>query len=203
MIAGFQMGLVAFALLPVFSRPVTTTAAVIFMIPLLAGFLRDWLVVCGYVEVNHFQQTRWDRLIGLLTTKLLPVLLRFVIGIAGIFLFYSAATVFFTGPQTVSATQLYLTGSCSLLELWGMAIAALLIVCGIITRIAALSISLLLAGTLTSWNSSPGLFLVFSCAVTLMLTGSGLLSTWHPEDALLLERQGRSIFGGSRPAKGG
>ena len=201
MIAGFQMGLVALALFPVFSRPVMTIAAAIFMIPLLAGFLSDWLVVCGYVEVNPLQQARWDHSINLLTTKILPVVLRLVIGIAGIFFLYYAVTTFFPDPQTVSATWLYLTESRSLLQLWVMIIAALLIVCGIITRIAALSMSLLLAGNLTSWNSSPALFLVFSCAAALMLTGSGLLSIWHPEDALLLERQGRSISDGSRPVK--
>jgi len=203
MIAGFQMGLVTLALFPVFSRPVMTLAALIFMIPLLAGFLRDWLVVCGYVEVNHLQQTHWDHLVGLLTTKLLPLLLRFVIAIAGIFFFYYAVTAFFTDPQTVSATRLYLNGSCSLLELWVMGVAVLLIVCGIITRFAALSVSLLLAGNLPSWNSSPGLFLVFSCAAALMLTGSGLLSIWHPEDTLLLEKQGQSLSDSSRPVKGG
>jgi phosphatidylglycerophosphate synthase len=49
-IAGFQMGFVGIALLPVAKPPVTTVAAYLFMIPLLAGFIRDWLVVCGYVR---------------------------------------------------------------------------------------------------------------------------------------------------------
>jgi CDP-diacylglycerol--glycerol-3-phosphate 3-phosphatidyltransferase len=49
-IAGCQMGLVGIVLLPVLSPPVTTIAAYIFMIPLLAGFLRDWIFVCGYVK---------------------------------------------------------------------------------------------------------------------------------------------------------
>jgi len=203
MIAGFQMGLVAVALFPIFSRPAITIAAAIFMIPLLAGFIRDWLVVCGNVEINSLQQTRWDRPINLLTTKLLPVILRCVIGIAGIFFFYCAVTAFFTDPQTVSGTRLYLTASFSLFKLGITGLAVLLAVSGILTRFAALTISLLLAGNLTSWNSSPALFLVFSCAAALMLTGSGLLSIWHPEDALLLERQGRSFSGGRRAVNGG
>ena len=47
-IAGFQMGFVGIALLPVISPPITTVAAYIFMIPLLAGFAKDWLVASGY-----------------------------------------------------------------------------------------------------------------------------------------------------------
>jgi CDP-diacylglycerol--glycerol-3-phosphate 3-phosphatidyltransferase len=190
MIAGFQMGLAALALLPVFSRPVMTIAALIFMTPLLAGFLRDWLVICGILEINHLQQTRWDHPVDFLMTKLLPVFLRFVIGVAGIFFFYQGITNEFTGQQTVSGTPLLLFKSYHLHELLITVIFVLMVAFGIITRIAALLISIFLAGVLTTWNSPPGLFFLFSCAAALMLTGSGFLSTWHPEDTLLLERQG-------------
>jgi len=45
--AAWQMGLVAALLLPVFSPPGTTLAAILFTLPFLAGFLRDWLSVSG------------------------------------------------------------------------------------------------------------------------------------------------------------
>ena len=51
-VAGFQMGFVGISLLPVLGPPVTTIAAYIFMIPLLAGFLWDWCYVCGYLTTN-------------------------------------------------------------------------------------------------------------------------------------------------------
>jgi CDP-diacylglycerol--glycerol-3-phosphate 3-phosphatidyltransferase len=47
-IAGFQMGFVGIALLPVGKPPVTTLSAYLVIIPLLAGFVRDWMVVCDY-----------------------------------------------------------------------------------------------------------------------------------------------------------
>ncbi|UCD82354.1 MAG: CDP-alcohol phosphatidyltransferase family protein [Desulfobacterales bacterium] len=47
-IAGFQMGFVGIALLPVVRPPVTTLIAYLVLIPLLAGFVRDWMIVCGY-----------------------------------------------------------------------------------------------------------------------------------------------------------
>ena len=52
LIAGFQMGFVGTALLPLFSPPATTIAAYMFMVPLLAGFVKDWWYVCGYPRKN-------------------------------------------------------------------------------------------------------------------------------------------------------
>jgi CDP-diacylglycerol--glycerol-3-phosphate 3-phosphatidyltransferase len=48
-IAGVQMGFVGIALLPILTPPMTTLAAYVVMMPLLAGFFRDWMVVCGYL----------------------------------------------------------------------------------------------------------------------------------------------------------
>lgn len=48
LLAGSQMAFVGVALLPVFSPEVMRTASWIFMLPFLAGFLKDWLNVSGY-----------------------------------------------------------------------------------------------------------------------------------------------------------
>jgi CDP-diacylglycerol--glycerol-3-phosphate 3-phosphatidyltransferase len=47
-IAGVQMGFVGVALLPLFKPPITTLTAYVLMVPLIAGFIRDWTIVCGY-----------------------------------------------------------------------------------------------------------------------------------------------------------
>jgi CDP-diacylglycerol--glycerol-3-phosphate 3-phosphatidyltransferase len=47
-IAGFQMGFVGIALLPVIPSAITKGVAYIFMVPLLVGFAKDWLVASGY-----------------------------------------------------------------------------------------------------------------------------------------------------------
>ncbi len=82
-LAGFQMGFVGVALLPVFSPPVTTIAAVIFMTPFLVGFARDWLVVCGRIQQDSAQWVRKEQNIYKLLTKYLPLCLRFFVLWAG------------------------------------------------------------------------------------------------------------------------
>lgn len=47
LVAGFQMGFLVAALLPVFSTEVLAVAAPVFLLPLLAGFVWDWVHVTG------------------------------------------------------------------------------------------------------------------------------------------------------------
>lgn len=47
--ASLQMVFIAVILFPIFSSPTTAIAAGIFMIPVMTGFLRDWLAVCGRI----------------------------------------------------------------------------------------------------------------------------------------------------------
>lgn len=49
-LAGFQMGFIALILWPLVSAPVARIVGVIFMLPVLLGFILDWLVVCGYIK---------------------------------------------------------------------------------------------------------------------------------------------------------
>lgn len=53
-IAGLQMGFVCIALLPVVTPPAMKLTAYVMMIPLLTGFFRDWLIVCGYRKPGFF-----------------------------------------------------------------------------------------------------------------------------------------------------
>jgi CDP-diacylglycerol--glycerol-3-phosphate 3-phosphatidyltransferase len=52
LMAGLQMAFLSIALLPVLSPSVTHTAAVLILIPFLAGFLVDWQMVCHHEDSN-------------------------------------------------------------------------------------------------------------------------------------------------------
>ena len=190
MIAGFQMGLVAAALLPIFSRPVMTVAATIFMIPLLAGFLRDALVAGGYARANDLQQTRWDGHIDFLSTKLLPVLLRLIIVLTGLVFLLAAFVVSVTDERGAAYAALNSAMPFGLPVMPIFAVAVTMIAVGFMARSGALLLSIIVAGALAAWDAPLSLFLLLSCALSLMLTGPGMPSMWQPEDRLLLERQG-------------
>ena len=49
-LGGMQMGFIAVALLPIFAPPITQIAAVLFMIPVLLSFTRDFLSVTGVLS---------------------------------------------------------------------------------------------------------------------------------------------------------
>lgn len=51
-LAGFQMGFIAVALWPLLDPVLTRIAGIAFMLPVLFGFVVDWLVVCGTVSAQ-------------------------------------------------------------------------------------------------------------------------------------------------------
>jgi CDP-diacylglycerol--glycerol-3-phosphate 3-phosphatidyltransferase len=191
MIAGFQMGLVAVALLPIFPQPALTVAATIFMIPLLAGFFRDALEISGYGKLNHLQQTPWDRGIDFGSTQLGPVFLRLIISATVIFVMYDAAVAFAAGKQSTTVAALNASMPSGIPTLPILAAAGLMIALGFLARSMALLMSIMVSGTLTAWHSPFSLFVLLTCALILMLTGSGMRSLWQPENKLLLERHGQ------------
>jgi CDP-diacylglycerol--glycerol-3-phosphate 3-phosphatidyltransferase len=191
MIAGFQMGLVAIALFPVFSQPVMTIAATIFMIPLLAGFISDALVAGGYVKVNDLQQTHWDRHIDCLSTKFLPVFLRLIISLTVFYFLYEVIVAPARDDHSAVVALLNTAMPFNLPAMPLFAVAGFMIAGGVMARTFALLTSVIVAGTLTAWDAPFSLFLLLSCALILMLTGSGMGSIWQPEDKLLLERPRR------------
>ncbi len=171
-IAGFQMGLVGVALLPVFSPSFTFIAAIIFMMPLLAGFLRDWLVVSCRMQTDACQQTAWDGRAATMWTRVLPLVLRLVVLMAGGMALVDR-TVFPAGPSWPGAYS-----ACCLLA--GL---------GFMGRTAGLVLALLLGIHQAPTGVDANTMLVFGSAVLLMLTGTGGLSIWSPEEAFLYRRK--------------
>jgi CDP-diacylglycerol--glycerol-3-phosphate 3-phosphatidyltransferase len=183
-IAGFQMGLVGVALLPIFEPGFTFVAAYIFMVPLLAGFLRDWLVLSCRVVTDENQQTTMDQLAKVLVIKPVAWSLRLVVLVCGVTTVVMG-TVYPAHPYSdlVSYLPSYLTlGSC-----------CLLIGLGFMGRSAALVLALLLGSNLSPFNMSIPLMILFGAVATLMLTGSGAISLWAPEERLLYRCNGKKM----------
>lgn len=180
-IAGFQMGLVGLALLPVFHRPFLFLAASLFMTPLLIGFWRDWLVVSRRIESDRNQQTgldRWARS----KMRTVPMTLRL-----GLFAGGMMILVDFGMKWHLSSHPLWHL-SWQSVALGIFCLCGLLAAIGCMGRTAALCLVLLLAGNQSPFGASLLSLLVFAFAATLMLTGTGALSLWTPEDTILYRR---------------
>lgn len=170
-IAGFQMGVVAMALLPLFNPPFTAIAASLVMTPLLVGFGRDWLVVSCRLRTDGNQRTAMDHLAGLVSTRILPLVLRPLLLAGGIVtLFQGTASL----PHPV--------------WLWAQVLCCLLAGVGWLGRCAALLLTLLLSCALSPYGTGLPVLVLFGIAATLMLTGTGPLSLWAPEEAILYRR---------------
>jgi CDP-diacylglycerol--glycerol-3-phosphate 3-phosphatidyltransferase len=170
-IAGFQMGLVAMALLPLFNPPFSTIAAVLVMTPLLVGFCRDWLVVSCRLRTDSNQRSAFDHRAGRILACSLPLVLRPLIVAGGIvFLVYGADSL----PHPA--------------WLWAQSLCCLLIGVGWMGRSAALLLTLLLSCSLALYGTDFPVLLLFGIAASLMLTGTGPLSLWSPEEEILYRR---------------
>ncbi|WP_319585816.1 CDP-alcohol phosphatidyltransferase family protein [uncultured Desulfobulbus sp.] len=171
-IAGFQMGLVAMALLPLFNPPFTSIAAALVMTPLLVGFGRDWLVVSCRLRIDSNQRTAMDQWAGLVLTRFLPLVLRLLLLAGGI----------------VNLVQ----GAASLPHpawLWAQSLCCLLAGIGWMGRSAALLLTLALSCSLAPYGTGLPVLVLFGIAATLMLTGTGPLSLWSPEEGILYRRR--------------
>jgi CDP-diacylglycerol--glycerol-3-phosphate 3-phosphatidyltransferase len=79
--AGIHMGFVGLALMPTLSATLLKHAAILFMLPLLLGFVWDWLVVTG--RLGDETADRW-RLLFIRSGTIVAGAARLVILLAGI-----------------------------------------------------------------------------------------------------------------------
>jgi CDP-diacylglycerol--glycerol-3-phosphate 3-phosphatidyltransferase len=174
-IAGCQMGLVAMALLPIFKSVFTFLGAYIFMIPLLIGFLRDWLVVSCRIKTDADQQSSMDLWMQSLARKPLPLAIRLIILVGGVITLTGYGAF-----QTHLSWQLVHSFCC------------LLIAIGFMGRSAGLLLVLLLGSTLSPFGVTGLSVTLFAAAAALVLTGTGTMSLWAPEERLLYRRNKQS-----------
>lgn len=164
-IAGFQMGTVAAALLPPVDAGICAIAAILYLIPLLGGFIRDWLIVCGYLTNAVFETARMGRYLKTALLDWLPVILRWgaALGLAA------------GGPDSAGTA----------LETTARGMAAFFLATGVMARTAAAGAVFLIG---SGFDADPLEVVILSAALLLMMTGSGRFSLWKPEDRFLLRK---------------
>jgi CDP-diacylglycerol--glycerol-3-phosphate 3-phosphatidyltransferase len=179
-IAGLQMGFLAVMLWPLFSPPGTHIAAALFGLPLLVGFLLDWLSISGKHPLRNIQSVQKA---ATPLVRWLPLALRAVILALGLPMLADRYRSF----ADLHPEILLLT----LLE----TITIIFLALGAAGRVAAI-LGLMLLGAHQSFVPlSPPQISLAIAYVTILFMGSGAFSLWSPEDNLVYRRAGERAGG--------
>jgi CDP-diacylglycerol--glycerol-3-phosphate 3-phosphatidyltransferase len=170
-LAGFQMGYVAVVLWPPFQAPLTVVAGVAFMLPLLLGFVVDWLVVSGRIDSSR--APAFDALASLSMRWLQPLLRAILL-------------------SALLSLSLLEGSALTPLSGGGFALAALLILTGFGARIGALLLLLILAWQVPFAVTSPLFLILLFSTVGVLLLGSGRFSLWQGDDQWIARHDGSS-----------
>ena len=195
--AGFQMGFMSSVLWPIMPSEFATIAGTAFALPTALGFLRDWLLVIGWLDANGDRYRRGQQWLYQTTTQWLPPLLRLLLA--------SCLTAIFLALPDAWPPSAWVT----LFTGWGLPLPSFLAVVAVLLLL--LGSALVLLGTMgrlaAFWLVFPigfdmvtrGLGLAngvaLATAVYLMLLGTGPLSQWKPEERFLLKRMGERVTG--------
>jgi CDP-diacylglycerol--glycerol-3-phosphate 3-phosphatidyltransferase len=169
MFAGYQMGLVATALFPVLGPPGTSVTATLFMVPTLALFGREWLLVTGRLQPDAGGRAvlvaRALLAVGLPVLRVAVAAALLVMVVRGLL------------PPVVLA-------------------AAALLAAGILTRLTAFAAGIALCGLLAPGAALP--WAAYLATMLLLMAGGGRGALWDPEKRWLFARPGtRSLPGTS------
>jgi hypothetical protein len=186
----------------VLSAQSTRLACLFFAVPLLLSFGRDWLVVSGVIDAGSASYQRVRQAARELLLGWAPLAARIIGGTLALALLWQSAPDF-------RAWSAYLTGMgiklgspvlITLALLW--ALAALLVLAGVIGRTAALLLIFLafldLQATGLRWTDN-GLLLV--CAIIVAHAGSGKYAWWQPEERLVRIKLGAPYSPDKPPAR--
>jgi len=170
-LAGFQMGYVAVALWPPFDAQIARLASFAFMLPILIGFIVDWCVVSGRIDM---QKNRVQQFFNTLATRSINLgqpCLRIV--------FILALAAMLMQSQWQGLTLLVLL------------LAAGLILFGVGARCGALLVLILLALFPPQPIGATTTVILFT-ATWIMLLGSGRFSLWQGDDDWVERHDGAS-----------
>jgi CDP-diacylglycerol--glycerol-3-phosphate 3-phosphatidyltransferase len=179
--AGFQMVFYCIALWPIFGPPATTLAGIVCVTPILAGFVRDWLVVSAAVDPESAGYRRFQRG-GAALACWLPPPLRWVA---------AGTAVAFLAPALLALTNPVAAPSLAALVYACAAALAL----GIGARVAAIGLLIATCTAVALFGLQPYSAVLLLAVIPLLYAGAGRLALWRGEDALFARRPGEAPGG--------
>jgi CDP-diacylglycerol--glycerol-3-phosphate 3-phosphatidyltransferase len=190
------MGFLSVVLWPVFTPPATTLAAVLFAVPLLTSFGRDWLVTSGRLPAGSEQYRRARSLAKQILQGWLPAIARPLGALTALAILrqeipaFVAWTSYAQGIGFGSPEQFF----------WGLAMLSagslLLFAAGILGRFVAIPLIALACWDLLAVGFNwPTNGLLLACAIIVLQMGSGFFALWRPEERLIRKRAGEREAG--------
>ncbi|MBN1218875.1 MAG: CDP-alcohol phosphatidyltransferase family protein [Anaerolineae bacterium] len=192
LLAGFQMGFTTVMFWPIVYPPGTTLAGIVFAVPFLTGFTRDWLIASGRIDPLSPQYLALRRNLVIILTYRLPLLLRLlavvttanilwllwetIVGPASLFVWINVP---FSGPIAWSIVGLAL-------------VAVIMLAAGVAGRLAAFGLVIVASANILSTGLQINNGLMLVSTISVMLLGTGAFSLWQPEDCFLSRRAGES-----------
>lgn len=195
--AGFQMGFMSSVLWPIMPPEFATIAGTTFAIPTALGFLRDWLLMTGWLDPLDDRYQRGQRWLYQTTTQWLPPLLRLVLAscVAAIFLALPGAWPPTPWVALFTSWGLPLPGFLAVVAVVLLLLGAILVLLGTMGRLAAFWLVFPIGFDMVTRGLDLTNGVALATAVYLMLLGTGPLSQWKPEERFLLRRMGEGVTG--------
>ncbi len=175
-LAGVQFGFISAMLWPLFKPPATWVGATAFMVPFLAGFLRDWLIVSTAIDPASPRYRHALKTFEEIIRDWVAPALRGLALFAAVWLGMQASS----DSATLTLPAL-------------VAIPTLFIACGLLGRMAALVLLIAIGLHMSANGVDAAGALIAVSATFLLFTGTGRFSLWAPEDAFLTAQYGREI----------
>ncbi len=188
-IAGYQTAFISVALWPIFTGPMARLSAIVFALPLIFSFGRDWLVVSGAIDPSSRGYQRFRATIKNLVEGWLPLAARVSGTLIAIGLLARALPDMATWRALLSPAAQPSAWLWALVALCGLALLPYLL--GIVGRVAALPLLGLAwldlaANEIDIWGNAW----LLVAAIIVTHAGSGHAALWRPEEFLLRRRPG-------------
>lgn len=170
--AGILMGFASVSLWPIAPREALDLVGAVVAVPVLAGFLRDWLVVIGSLDPASTRYLAAQRSVMRFTRVYMPPVLRATS-------FVSVACLLLIFPQSQPLAAAVVAG-----------LAAVAVLLGVVGRLASLLLLLPLGALCLAEGLSFLAGIAVASSVAIILVGTGPRSLARPEERFLFRRAG-------------
>jgi uncharacterized membrane protein YphA (DoxX/SURF4 family) len=165
-------------------------AALVIGVPVLLGFVRDWLFVSGRLNAGSQHYRQVQRALYLLLARWLPLVWRVLLALAMALVLANFEPWYRPGPWQALLQSWGLPGASLLASLLAVTavFGTILVSLGILGRL----FSILLLFPIGFDISTAGLTwpngVALVCVLLITFFGTGIVSLWHPEEAFLVPR---------------